>query len=76
MPSRQEVSMDDLERMTAMMAQALADLDCQEQCECTGVYHYVERSAQLYQEELEWACLAQALIGYRRLRGNGSTTRG
>ncbi|HZW13141.1 MAG TPA: hypothetical protein VFF81_08125 [Noviherbaspirillum sp.] len=72
MTSRQEPDMDELERMVAMMAKAIPDLDCPEQCECTWVYHYMERSAQLYREELEWACLAEALIKYRQSRGKGN----
>ncbi|GAB3538203.1 hypothetical protein GCM10027343_03370 [Noviherbaspirillum agri] len=72
MTSKQEVSMDDLERMAAAMAQAIPTLECPEQCECTWVYHYMERSAQLYQEELEWACFVQELIRYRQTRGSRS----
>lgn len=65
---RQEISLEQLEMMAAAMAQALPDLECPECCECTWVYHYIERSAVLYQEEHDWACLFQALLRYRALR--------
>lgn len=72
MTSKKEMSIDELERMAAEMAKAIPTLDCPEQCERTWVYHYMERSAQLYQEELEWACLAQELTLYRQKRGNNN----
>lgn len=69
MTDRHEVSMEDLERMAYRMAQAIPELECPDQCECTWVYHYIERSADLYREEYEWACFAQVLVEYRQRRG-------
>lgn len=62
---QQEMSLEQLEQMALLMAQAIPDLDCPECCECGWVYHYVERSALVYQEEHEWACLYRALLVYR-----------
>jgi hypothetical protein len=61
---REEVSMEDLERLAAMMAQAIPELECPECCEPTWVDVYVERSAQLYLEELEWGRFAAVLVQY------------
>ncbi|SNS91328.1 hypothetical protein SAMN06265795_10949 [Noviherbaspirillum humi] len=65
---KQEITLEELHQLAAYMAQAIPDLDCPECCECGWVYHYIERSAELYREEWEWACLAQALVRYRRTR--------
>lgn len=64
----QEVTQEDLERMALAMAQALSELDCPECCECGVVYQYLERSAEMYREEWEWACLAHILV---RCPGSG-----
>ena len=61
----QEVSREDLERLAFAMAQAIPELECPECCDCGVVYQYVERSAALYREEWEWACLATLLIRSR-----------
>lgn len=61
----QQITIEDLERMAYVMAQAIPELDCPECCDCGVVYQYVERSAQMYREEWEWACLANLLIHYR-----------
>lgn len=66
MTAAREIGIEDLERMAAAMAQAIPALDCPPCCECTWTYYYLERSARLYREELEWACLAQALLRYRQ----------
>lgn len=73
---KQEVTIADLERLAAAMAQAIPNLECPECCDCGWTYQYVERSAQLYTEEWEWACLARAIVQYRLTRnaknaGNG-----
>ncbi len=57
-----QITQEDLERLAFAMAQAIPELDCPDCCECGDVYHYVERSAQLYREEWEWACLATLLL--------------
>jgi hypothetical protein len=64
----QQITMEDLERLAYAMAQAIPDLDCPECCDCGVVYQYVERSAQVYREEWEWACLVNLLIHYRTSR--------
>ena len=64
----QEMAIEDLERMASVMAQAIAELDCPECCDCGIVYQYLERSAELYREEWEWACLANVLIHYQAAR--------
>ncbi|MGV3742901.1 MAG: hypothetical protein ACO1NO_11390 [Burkholderiaceae bacterium] len=64
----QEITVEDLERMALMMAQAIPELDCPECCDCGIVYQYLERSAELYREEWEWACLANVLIRYQAVR--------
>ncbi|NEX62239.1 hypothetical protein [Noviherbaspirillum galbum] len=64
--NEKELSLAQLEELAARMAAAIPDLDCPECCECTWVYHYVERSATLYQEELEWALLVHAFRQHRQ----------
>jgi hypothetical protein len=59
---KQQIDMEDLERLAFAMAQAIPELDCPECCDCGVVYQYVERSAEWYREEWEWACFAVALI--------------
>ncbi|WP_194726549.1 hypothetical protein [Noviherbaspirillum malthae] len=66
---KDEVSMEDLMRYTAAMAQAIPDLDCPECCECGWTYHYIERSAEVFREEMEWAVLVQTMVLYRRRQG-------
>lgn len=61
----QQITMEDLERLALAMAQAIPKLDCPECCDCGLVYQYAERSAELYREEWEWACLANVLIRYQ-----------
>jgi hypothetical protein len=58
----QQINLEELERLAFAMAQAIPDLDCPDCCECGVVYQYVERSAELYREEWEWACFATTLI--------------
>lgn len=65
---RQEVTQEELERMALAMVQALPELDCPECCDCGVVYQYLERSAEVYREEWEWACLANTLIRYQSSR--------
>ena len=60
-----EVSMEELERLANAMVRAIPDLDCPECCDCGWRYQFMEKSAQWYQEEWEWACLANTLIYYR-----------
>ena len=62
---QKQVTQEDLERLALAMAQAIPALDCPECCDCGVVYQYLERSAQLYREEWEWACLASLLIHYQ-----------
>jgi hypothetical protein len=69
---QQQLSQEELERLAAAMAQAIPDLECPDCCDCDGTYWYVERSAELYQEEWEWACLATTLVRCRaRARRSG-----
>lgn len=63
------ITTEQIEQMAARMAEAIPDLDCPECCECGWTFQYVERSAQVYQEEYEWAVLFQALIQHRRRGG-------
>ncbi|GIZ50363.1 hypothetical protein [Noviherbaspirillum aridicola] len=68
-----EASDEQIEQMAALMAQAIPELDCPECCDCGWVFQYVERSAQVYQEEYEWALLFQTLLVRRaRQRQSGS----
>ena len=60
-PSQAGLSIEELERLAYAMAQAIPDLDCPDCCECGWTYQYMEYSAQLYRDELEWACLALVL---------------
>lgn len=64
----QEVTVEDVERYAAAMAQAIPDLTCPECCDCGAVYQYVESSAQLYREEWEWACFSRLLVQARKQR--------
>lgn len=64
----QQITPEDLERMALVMAQAIPELECPECCDCGVVYQYFERSAELYREEWEWACLAKVLIRYQANR--------
>lgn len=67
-----ELTNEQLEQMAALMAQAIPDLECPECCECGWTFHYIERSAQLYQEEYEWAVLFQALLMRRTKRSRSA----
>lgn len=62
---KDEVTLEDLERMAAAMAAAIPELECPECCERGWKFEYIELSAQLYQDEHEWACLARALLQFR-----------
>jgi hypothetical protein len=68
MMDRQQITMEDLERLALTMAEAIPNLECPECCDCGVVYQYVERSAELYREEWEWACLANGIIYYQANR--------
>jgi hypothetical protein len=63
-----QVTTEDLERLAFAMAQSIPELDCPDCCDCGVVYQYCERSAELYREEWEWACLANVLIRYQTVR--------
>ena len=65
---KSDVTLEDLERLAAAMAAAIPGLECAESCERDWKFEYIERSAALYQEELEWAVLHQALVEYRIVR--------
>lgn len=75
MMNGQQITMEDLERLAFVMAQAIPDLDCPECCDCGFTYQYVERSAEIYREEWEWACLANLIIYHQanRKRQTGRT---
>lgn len=59
---KQEITLEDLERLAAAMAHHMQDLDCPDCCDCGPVYQYLEASAEIYREEREWACLANVLV--------------
>lgn len=63
----QKVELEQLEQMAALMAQAIPDLDCPECCEYGWKYQYIEHSAELYQEQYEWAVLFR-VISLRRIQ--------
>ncbi|HYD60939.1 MAG TPA: hypothetical protein VEC35_11320 [Noviherbaspirillum sp.] len=60
----QEITLQDLERFAAELAQAIPDLDCPECCDAGWKYQYMETSAALYREEWEWHCLVVAMQNY------------
>ena len=60
----QEITLEDLERFAAVLAQAIPDLDCPECCDVGWKYQYMEKSAALFREEWEWRCLAVAVQIY------------
>jgi hypothetical protein len=62
---KQEISEAELMRLADAMAQKLPELDCPEHCDCGWRYQYIELSAQLYQEEWEWACFSAVLLQYQ-----------
>ncbi|WP_147376875.1 hypothetical protein [Noviherbaspirillum saxi] len=70
---KHEISIEDLERLAANMAQRIPDLECPECCDDGWVHQYVELSAQLYQDEWEWSCLALAFTQYRLTKNNGNS---
>ena len=70
---KQEISLADLERLAAAMARELPNLDCPECCDCDWIFQYVERSAGLYADEWEWACLSDAMVRYRLARQSGTS---
>jgi hypothetical protein len=74
--SKPEISMQELEQLAARMAAAIPDLDCPECCECTWKYHYIEGSAQMYQEEWEWAILVGTIHHYHRKKKSGPAEQG
>lgn len=65
---KQEITLEDLERLAAAMAYHMQDLECPECCDCGPVYQYLEMSAEMYREEREWACLAGVLVLLRQNR--------
>lgn len=72
---KNEVTLEDLERLAAAMAQKIPDLDCPACCDCDWVYQYVEKSAQLYTEEREWALFSNTVVGHhirKKSKGLGS----
>ncbi|WP_151638403.1 hypothetical protein [Noviherbaspirillum aerium] len=73
---KDEVSIEDLMRYTEAMVQAIPDLDCPECCECGWTYHYVERSAEVFRDEMEWAVLVQTMVFYSRRRKQGASNLG
>ena len=58
-PSPQEI-----EQMALLMAEALRDLQCPEQC--GQIHQFIEVGAQVYQEEMEWAYFVVALRNCRK----------
>jgi hypothetical protein len=56
---KHEMVVIDLDRLAALMAQALADLECPD-C-CGPVYQFIEVGVTVYQEEWEWACFVHTL---------------
>lgn len=61
----QDITLEDLERFAAAMANAIPDLDCPECCDQGWRYQYMEKSAALHQDEWEWHCLAIAIARRR-----------
>lgn len=57
---KKDVVLIDLERLAALMAAELPNLDCPE-C-CGPVYQFIEVGARVHQEEWEWALVARALL--------------
>jgi len=68
---KHEITMEDLEKMAASMAQALPDLECPERCIVDCRHKYVELSAALYRDEWEWSYFAAVLVHYREQRKSG-----
>ena len=66
--AQSDIRQDDLERMVALMLQALPTLDCPQCCDQGHRYQYVEMSAQMYRDEWEWACFSVAILEYRQQR--------
>jgi hypothetical protein len=58
------------------MVQAMPDLDCPECCDCGWTYQYVELSAQLYRDELEWSCLSSTIVHYHIARKSNKSEPG
>lgn len=69
---KDELSVEDLERLAAAMAAAIPNLECPECCDCGWVYQYVEKSAGFFREEWEWAYFANAIVQYRLTRKSAS----
>lgn len=65
---KQEITDEDLERFAAELARAIPDLDCPECCEQGWKYQYMEMSAEIYRDHLEWHCLMNAIIGHRQTK--------
>jgi len=57
-------TLQEIEQMALLMAQALRDLHCPEQC--GQIHRFIEGGAPIYREELEWACFAIALTKCRK----------
>ncbi len=64
---KNDVALEDLERMAAAMAQKIPELECPECCDCGWLYQYVEKSAKIYTEEWEWACFSNTIIRHHLL---------
>lgn len=58
-PALDTVTEEALQQMAAIMASALADLDCP-QC-CGPVHQFIEIGASIHQEELEWAAVVHTV---------------
>lgn len=73
---KREVTLEDLQQLAAALAQKIPDTDCPECCDRGVVYQYVERSAKLYNDEWEWACLSSAIIRHYRAKKSEPSKQG
>lgn len=63
---KRELTIEELEQLAMLMAQALPTLDCPE---CCGPVHvFIDSGADVYQEHWEWACLFKAITHARVAR--------
>jgi hypothetical protein len=64
--NKPDITIVDLERLAALMAQEIPTLECPE-C-CGPIHEFVEIGARFHQEEMEWAILAAVLMHASRKR--------
>jgi hypothetical protein len=63
-----EIVRIDIDRLAALMAQSIPDLQCPD-C-CGPVHDFIESGAKFYQEEWEWSCFVMVISQVQAVKKN------